>query len=79
MLIVGYIQMQFFIFVRNDFYFALVRLRYQVLDESTLPKKPAELTMYIADASGARIHTWNLGYLQRKENNTGNTFSRDIL
>ena len=45
-----------------------VRLRYQVLDESTLPKKPAELTITIADASGARIHTWNLGYLQRKTN-----------
>ena len=48
-----------------------VRLRYQVLDESTLPKKPAELTITIADASGARIHTWNLGYLQRKTENEG--------
>ena len=50
-----------------------MRLRYQVLDESTLPKKPAELTMYIADASGARIQTWNLGYLQTKENKEGMT------
>jgi len=42
-----------------------VRIRYQVLDESTMPRHPAELSVTIGDASGTLLHTWNLGYLQR--------------
>ena len=44
-----------------------VRIRYQVLDESTQPRNPAELTITIEDASGVLIHSWNVGYLQRKD------------
>ena len=61
------LEIQYLLWMESRCVFS-VRLRYQVLDESTLPKKPAELTITIADASGARIHTWNLGYLQRKTN-----------
>lgn len=43
----------------------MVRIRYQVIDESTMPRHPAELSITISDTSGANLHTWNLGYLQR--------------
>ena len=61
-----------------DFFciFHIVRIRYQVLDESTQPRNPAELTITIEDASGVLIHSWNVGYLQRKDteikSNAGN-------
>ena len=55
-----------------------VRLRYQVLDESTMPKKPAELTISISDASGAQLHAWNLGYLQREQGQQGKYFEKNI-
>ena len=42
-----------------------VRIRYQVLDESTMPRHPAELSITIGDPSGTLLHTWNLGYLQQ--------------
>ena len=47
-----------------------VRIRYQVLDESTLPRHPAELTVTIRDTSGVQIHAWNVGYLQRKRDDS---------
>lgn len=48
-----------------------VRIRYQVLDESTMPRHPAELSVTIGDASGTLLHTWNLGYLQRTARDLG--------
>ena len=51
----------------NFFLYLTVRIRYQVLDESTQPRNPAELTITIEDASGVLIHSWNVGYLQRKQ------------
>lgn len=52
-----------------------VRIRYQVLDESTMPRHPAELTIYISDASGTQLHAWNLGYLQRPKQDLGKLHS----
>lgn len=44
-----------------------VHIRYQPLDESTRPKDPPLLNIWITDPTNTRLHTWQKGQLQTVE------------